>query len=317
LEEANMNRTGTEQYVRGRGLLDGALHAMRDDAVAPANLPHSVNEYVVRTNPSSHSDSAFAQRNGPFPVSVAVGHKSALVAEGLAATLARVLECDIRLSRISSAEWDSSRNHDDAQLVFGDSILLRRLRRQLRASGEPCSLANAKFICVMAGDERVAQAAKEAGEIDENLPLDCPEEELLALVRRLIGYDASPASHAKPNANALPHRPRGGLAPGTLRRVREYLEQHMSDNVQTEVLARIAGLSLGHFKRAFKQSTGDSPHHYIIRQRVTMAKELLVQTNRTLANIALDAGFADQSHFCRTYVAITGETPSACRRRHR
>ena len=91
----------------------------------------------------------------------------------------------------------------------------------------------------------------------------------------------------------------------------------MSDNVQTEVLARIAGLSLGHFKRAFKQSTGDSPHHYIIRQRVAMAKELLVQTNRTLANIALDAGFADQSHFCRTYVAITGETPSACRRRHR
>jgi AraC-like DNA-binding protein len=231
--------------------------------------------------------------------------------------LARILECDIRLSRISSAEWDSVRNHDDAQLVFGDSILLRRLRRQLRASGEPCSLASAKFICVTAGDERVAQAAKEAGEIDEHLPVDCPEEELFAVVRRLIGSNASPAWPAKPNANALPRRPLGGLAPGTLRRVREYLDQHLSDNVQTEVLARIAKLSLGHFNRAFKQSTGVSPHHYIIRQRVAMAKELLVQTNRTLANIALDAGFADQSHFCRTYVAVTGETPSACRRRHR
>lgn len=125
------------------------------------------------------------------------------------------------------------------------------------------------------------------------------------------------ASHAKPHAISIPCRPVGGLAPGALRRVRGYIERHLGESIGADALARIAGLSAGHFNRAFKQSTGDSPHHYIIRERVAMAKELLVQTSRALADIALDVGFADQSHFSRTYVAITGETPSACRRRHR
>jgi transcriptional regulator GlxA family with amidase domain len=124
-------------------------------------------------------------------------------------------------------------------------------------------------------------------------------------------------SHAMPHATSVPFRPVGGLAPGVLRRVREYIEQHLAESVTTDALARIAGLSTGHFNRAFKQSTGDSPHHYIIRKRVAIAQELLVHTNRILADIALDAGFADQSHFSRTYVAVTGETPSACRYRHR
>ena len=128
--------------------------------------------------------------------------------------------------------------------------------------------------------------------------------------------DMSP-SQVKPHASSFPFRPVGGLAPGALRRVREYIEQHLAESISTDALARIAGLSTGHFNRAFKQSTGDSPHHYIIRKRVTIAKDLLVHTNRILADIALDTGFADQSHFSRTYVAVTGETPSACRYRHR
>jgi AraC-like DNA-binding protein len=231
--------------------------------------------------------------------------------------LARMPECDLRLSQISQSEFDAEYDHDDAQLVFGDSVLLKQLRRHFRAHGQPRSLGSAKFICVTAGDEVAAQAAKKAGEIDECLPVDCPEEELFAVVRRLIGSNASPAWRARsPTASPI-GRPLGGLAPGALRRVRAYLEEHLTDHVQTEVLARIARLSLGHFNRAFKQSTGDSPHHYIVRQRVALAKELLVQTNRTLADIALEVGFADQSHFCRTYVAAAGETPSACRRRHR
>lgn len=259
-----------------------------------------------------------AQGKTPFPVSVAVGHKSALVAAGLAATLARMPECHIRLSQISGVECGSTCDHGDAQLVFGDPILLKRLHGQSRALGKSCSLAGAKFVCVTAGDEPVAQAAKDAGEIDEHLPVDCHEEQLFAVVRRLVGFDTTVDWQARePKANLTRRVALGGLAPGALRRVREYIEQHLTDTLQTEVLARIAKLSLGHFNRAFKQSTGDSPHHYIICQRVAMAKELLVQTSRALAEIALDVGFADQSHFSRTYVAIAGETPSACRRRHR
>jgi AraC-like DNA-binding protein len=246
-----------------------------------------------------------------------VGHRSTLVAAGLAATLARMPECDIRLSQISGLECDAHCSHDDAQLIFGDSALLKQLRRQFTELEKPCSLASAKFVWVTAGDEPVAEAARAAGEIDAHLPIECPEEELFAIVRRLMEIgDASP--HPE-RASEPPVRAKvcGGLAPGALRRVLEYIEQHLTENFRTEVLAGIALLSCGHFNRAFKQSIGVSPHHYIIQKRVAAATELLRETTRALADIALDVGFADQSHFSRTFVAITGETPSACRRRHR
>jgi len=160
--------------------------------------------------------------------------------------------------------------------------------------------------------------------------LNIPDDLLIAAVRAALATAATGSNdidadvladveawHAKPHASSVPRRPLGGLAPGALRRVREYIEQHLAESVATDALARIAGLSLGHFNRAFKQSTGDSPHSYVIRKRIAMAKALLVETSRALADIALETGFADQSHFCRTYVAVTGETPSACRRRHR
>ena len=268
---------------------------------------HSVQGQVVHDAP----------RYRRLPVTVALGHRSALVAAGLASMLSRMPECDIRLSQISAAERDSACNHDDVQFVFGDATLLKRLHKQFRAPGGSCSLAGAKFICVTTSDTAVVRGARKSGEIDEHLPVDCPQEELFAVVRRFIDSNVSVAPHAAPNPSSVPSRPVGGLAPGALRRVREYIEEHLAESVVTDVLARIAGLSSGHFNRAFRESTGDSPHHYIIRKRVAMARELLMQTSRALADIALDVGFADQSHFCRTYVAVTGETPSACRRRHR
>ena len=262
--------------------------------------------------------SGLTARNVPSPVSVAVGHRSALVAAGLAATLARMPECDIRLSQISEFECDSGCDHDHAHLVFGDSILLKRLRGQFSDPGRPCSLAGAKFVWVTAGDERVAQAAKAAGQIHEHLLVDWPEEELFAVVRRLVDRDVSPAGQtASTPAKSIHLKALGGLAPGALRRVREYIDHHLGDSFQTEALARITGLSPGHFNRAFRQSTGSSPHHYVLQHRIARASNLLRDTDRALADIALDVGFGDQSHFSRTYVAFTGETPSRYRRMHR
>jgi transcriptional regulator GlxA family with amidase domain len=152
---------------------------------------------------------------------------------------------------------------------------------------------------LIAAREALATAATASNDIDADLQRDVK------------------AWHSEPPASFRPCRPLGGLAPGALRRVREYIAQHLAENIGSDALAQIAGLSTGHFNRAFKQSTGDSPHHYIIRHRVAWAKVLLIETSRILADIALDAGFADQSHFSRTFVAVTGETPSACRRRHR
>jgi AraC-like DNA-binding protein len=243
----------------------------------------------------------------PVPVTVAVGHRSALVTAGLAATLARTPGCHIRLSKIPPSRCGSD-CPQSAQLIFGDSALLKHLRESADLP-EARSLANAKFIWVTAGDEPSARAAKAAGRIDEHVPLECPEEELFALVRRLVGCD-TPAARARA-------RVRGGLAPGAFRRVREYIDEHVTDKITTGALANVATLSLGHFNRAFRQTTGRSPHRYVLERRIAAATDLLCRTRRALADIALDVGFADQSHFSRTYAAMTGETPSQCRRRHR
>jgi len=63
-------------------------------------------------------------------------------------------------------------------------------------------------------------------------------------------------------------RVRGGLPPRALRNVREFIEAHLEDNISIQALAAAAGLSMYHFARAFKQSEGVSPHHYVVRRRV-------------------------------------------------
>jgi AraC-like DNA-binding protein len=251
-------------------------------------------------------------RGAVTPLDVAVAHSSSLVAAGLAAMLGRMPGRDVRLQEMSRSP--APKRVAPPQVVFGDLASLRRFREE--SATQPST--GAKFVLVVACNEQAAQASCAETDVDECLSIECGEDELFATVQRLVDPDVardSATSDAKPSAR--PDAPRGGLAPGALRRVREYVEQHLSESVPTNVLARIAKLSLGHFNRAFRQSTGMSPHQYITRRRVATAEGLLEKTTRALAEIALDVGFADQSHFSRTFAAVTGETPSACRRRYR
>jgi AraC-like DNA-binding protein len=108
-------------------------------------------------------------------------------------------------------------------------------------------------------------------------------------------------------------RIRGGLPPRAVRRVREYIEAHLEENVSIQVLADIAGLSLAHFARAFKRSEGLTPHDYLVQCRVRRAQDLLAQTEMPLSEIALASGFADQSHFARRFKEHVGVTPGSYR----
>jgi AraC-like DNA-binding protein len=110
---------------------------------------------------------------------------------------------------------------------------------------------------------------------------------------------------------------RGGLAPGVLRRVKSHIEESLAERIDLDDLARIAGLSRCHFSRAFKESVGVPPHRYIVSRRIVVAAGLIQLTNRPLADIALSVGFADQSHFTRSFVRALGETPRSYRYRHR
>jgi transcriptional regulator GlxA family with amidase domain len=139
-----------------------------------------------------------------------------------------------------------------------------------------------------------------------NLP-DVSQTTLHGLLRIFAGEPADLTfPHLRPQI-------RGGLPPRTLRRVREYIEAHLEDNISLQELAGMEGLSTSHFGRAFKQSEGVAPHRYLLQCRVRNASGLLADTELPLSEIAIASGFADQSHFCRQFSKLVGATPSTYR----
>src|SRR5262249_49719396 len=114
-----------------------------------------------------------------------------------------------------------------------------------------------------------------------------------------------------------PPQAHGGLSTGAMRRVREYVEVHLNESIDLGVLARVAGLSMHHFARQFKHSSGVTPHYYVTQKRVRRAQEMLLPTELSLAEIAYAAGFSDQSHLARHFRYMLGTTPREFRQSHR
>ncbi|WP_149137767.1 helix-turn-helix domain-containing protein [Cupriavidus campinensis] len=107
---------------------------------------------------------------------------------------------------------------------------------------------------------------------------------------------------------------KGGLAPFRLRRILDYIEDHLGDSIAITELAAMAEVSLPHFMRAFRASTGEAPLRFIMRRRVAHATRLLLETSRPLATIANVCGFADRSHMTTCFRRIAGNTPARIRR---
>lgn len=80
------------------------------------------------------------------------------------------------------------------------------------------------------------------------------------------------------------------------------------------MLAAESGLSAGYSIRAFKASTGEPPHRWMLRHRIERSKALLSGTHATLAEVASQCGFADQSHFTRVFKSFAGFSPAAWKR---
>jgi AraC family transcriptional regulator len=115
-------------------------------------------------------------------------------------------------------------------------------------------------------------------------------------------------------AAAAPGQLRGGLAPWQIRKVTSHVEAHLDRPIRNEDLAALVRLNPSHFGRAFRNSLGEPPHEYVIRRRVERAQGLMLSTDASLSEIALDCGLADQSHLTRLFRRIVGESPSAWRR---
>jgi AraC-like DNA-binding protein len=106
---------------------------------------------------------------------------------------------------------------------------------------------------------------------------------------------------------------KGGLASWRLKRALELLEADLTKAPSLAEIARPLGLHRASFCRAFKQSTGLSPHRYFLARRVNRAKEMMKDRNRTLTEIALECGFSSASQFSIVFKRITGVSPRICR----
>jgi AraC family transcriptional regulator len=119
--------------------------------------------------------------------------------------------------------------------------------------------------------------------------------------------------------NVFGHRPPVGRSDGALpqrklRAVIEYIEEHLDASPSLAQLAEVAHLSAYHFARQFKVATGLPPHQYLILRRVERAKLLLQGGDVSLAEVAADTGFTDQSKFSHTFKRIVGVSPRQFRR---
>jgi AraC family transcriptional regulator len=128
--------------------------------------------------------------------------------------------------------------------------------------------------------------------------------EAISLVRHHI------ASHVSLSVESC----RGRLLVWQARKVREYIDVHLTSTVRVADLCELIQRSEGHFSRAFKRTFGEPPHAFLKRRRVDLAAHYMLNTNASLSDISVRCGFTDQAHFSKIFRRLTGETPAAWRR---
>jgi AraC family transcriptional regulator len=119
------------------------------------------------------------------------------------------------------------------------------------------------------------------------------------------------------NESGLPAvtRIRGGLPEWQQKKLTQYIDERLAEDVSLSSLAELVHLSPYHFSRAFKQSFGMPPHRYLTNTRIERAKSLLAARKLSVTEIGLDVGFSETSSFTSAFRKVTGETPTGYRRR--
>jgi AraC family transcriptional regulator len=108
--------------------------------------------------------------------------------------------------------------------------------------------------------------------------------------------------------------PRGGLPKARLNRVLEYVDANLGKNITLSELAGIVNMSLYYFAVLFRQSTGLSPHRYVLNRRVERAKQLLRDPRLSVLDVSINVGFEHQNNFARAFRRVIGISPTQFRR---
>ena len=119
------------------------------------------------------------------------------------------------------------------------------------------------------------------------------------------------------SGQAARHRPvrisRGGLGPARLRRITDLVHARLEDELGLYELAQSVGLSTAHFARMFRQSTGETPHQFVLRRRLERAKAMLRAPDARILDVAVACGFKTQQHFAQVFREVCGVSPTRYR----
>jgi AraC family transcriptional regulator len=146
-----------------------------------------------------------------------------------------------------------------------------------------------------------------------NFAFHNPEQTSQLLIDEVSVLLMSHLIHNYSNVSPI-ERSRGGLASWQERIAKEILFARICDPPTADELGQTCGVSARHFIRAFRQSTGLTPHQWLMQERALNAKNLLEHSDRTLAQISAMCGYANPSHLCRAFHRCFGQSPSNARR---
>jgi AraC-like DNA-binding protein len=144
------------------------------------------------------------------------------------------------------------------------------------------------------------------GELNAEHSAKCTIVQAVSILREQIAPQAAAAPDGK-----------GRLLAWQARKVRDYIDSHITGRVLVPDLCALIQRSEAHFSRYFKRTFGESPHSFIVLRRVELAARYMLTTDASLSDIALRCGFTDQAHLCKHFRQSTGQTPAAWRRARR
>src|SRR5215831_15395105 len=200
-----------------------------------------------------------------------------------------------------SERWVGTGNQERLLLSISDTAL-RAAREGIRGTvelGHWCKMVDTRLAALV----KAVNAERIAGFTSGRLFLDSIEQAIAAaLVDAYAGQNRS--------VREL----RGGLGPARLRTITELVHGKMDDELSLLEMAQTVDLSPAHFSRMFRTSTGETPHQFVLRNKIERAKEMLGSPAARVLDVAVACGFKTQQHFARVFRHVCGTSPGEYRR---
>jgi AraC family transcriptional regulator len=209
-------------------------------------------------------------------------------------------QCDLALCDRHQGEWVGLMNVPHLQVGISDPALVAASRKP---DGEVELRPHRKFADSRLGALVTAvHAEMVAGFPNGRLFLDSVEQ---AMAVALVSGYAVRQRPAQPS--------RGGLGPARLRRIKELVDAKLESDLSLDEMAQSVGLSTAHFARVFRKSTGETPHQFVVRQRLERAKAMLRTPDARILDVAVACGFKTQQHFAQVFRDLCGVSPTCYR----